>query len=125
MEQVIRRALIVLTVLLILTGGWATLMGTLGAEGSEGYLHATVEKHAKDLWACQADPQRYFRKISCEDEFALKKDEFRSIQADIQKDYQTQGIGISLLLVALAVWPLFFVLRWISTGRWRKPEATE
>lgn len=101
------------------------MMGTFGAKGDEGFRGATIDKYNQDLQACRADLRRYFQTISCEEQFKLNPYQLRSMQATIDNDYHTQGLGVLLLLLALAIWPLFFVVRWISTGRWKKKEASE
>lgn len=43
---------------------------------------------------------------------------------EARKDGDRGTVGLCLVLAGIVIWPVFFLLRWIFTGRWKgKPKA--
>lgn len=125
MEGIIRRALVVLTLGALVVGAF---MGYFGYRGSMNYQDMWAKQYAIDtkrLADCDAAAKTQPDRNACVDDMS---DAYRAREPIIalqQSADREMLIGILVLLGDAFIWPLFFLARWVFTGRWRskKPAA--
>jgi hypothetical protein len=120
MEGIIRRALVVLTLGALVVGAF---MGYFGYRGSMNYQDMWAKQYAidsKKLDDCVAAAKTQPDRNACIDDMSEAYRAREPISALQQSADHEMLVGILVLLADVLVWPVFFLARWIFTGRWRR-----
>lgn len=118
MEAQVRRLLIVLTIILVLIGGVTGILSWSRHDYLQSRWVEMSARHQSEVEVCKRRLQK-----DCLEIFLAEKE---AVSGYLISSYEAQDTMVASFAVAIGgpilLWSLFYLSRWIRTGRWRAKE---
>ncbi len=128
-ESIAFRAVIVLALLLATSGGAMIYIGSNNAEFARKTWRVEMDKQNssefKDCFNAAIRAKNEDQVMLCYDRHGANIEILRMWQENANNARSMESLGIVLCALAVLLFALFFVLRWIFTGRWKGAEPLE